>query len=76
MEEKPAKSLENARNELIDSLRENNAENAKRLLQKYDILRSKKDDFCISQHEEDAVAQDDVSFFFCDIPAYAIAWNR
>ncbi|OZC06069.1 ankyrin repeat protein, partial [Onchocerca flexuosa] len=44
MDEKPAKTLETARAELIDSLRENKAENAKRLLQKYDILRSGKDD--------------------------------
>uniref|UniRef100_A0A0R3RID2 ANK_REP_REGION domain-containing protein n=1 Tax=Elaeophora elaphi TaxID=1147741 RepID=A0A0R3RID2_9BILA len=44
MDEKPAKTLETVRTELIESLRKNNAEDAKRLLQKYDTLRSGKDD--------------------------------
>lgn len=44
MDEKPAKTLEMARAELVESLRKNRAEDAKRLLQKYDTLRSGKDD--------------------------------
>lgn len=81
MAEKPVKTLEAARVELVSSLRENKAEDAKRLLQKYDALRSTKDDsgrtaihwaacggcleivqFCVSQKEEDAVAQDDMGW--------------
>uniref|UniRef100_A0A915PDL4 ANK_REP_REGION domain-containing protein n=1 Tax=Setaria digitata TaxID=48799 RepID=A0A915PDL4_9BILA len=44
MDEKPAKTLEMARAELIDSLRQNRADDAKRLLQKYGTLRYAKDD--------------------------------
>lgn len=44
MDEIPTKTLETARTELIESLRKNQAEDAKRLLQKYDTLRSGKDD--------------------------------
>ncbi|EJD76142.1 hypothetical protein LOAG_16844 [Loa loa] len=44
MNGKPAKTLETARVELIESLRKNRAEDAKRLLQKFDTLRSGKDD--------------------------------
>ncbi|VBB30660.1 unnamed protein product [Acanthocheilonema viteae] len=81
MDEKPAKTVETARAELIESLRKNKAEDAKRLLQKYDTLRSGKDDsgriaihwaasggcleivqFCVSQHEDDAIASDDMGW--------------
>ncbi|KAK6101391.1 Ankyrin repeats (3 copies) family protein [Brugia pahangi] len=44
MYEKHTKTLEAARTELVESLRKNKAEDAKRLLQKYDTLRSGKDD--------------------------------
>ncbi|VDK85197.1 unnamed protein product [Litomosoides sigmodontis] len=81
MDEEGGKTLEMAQEELIETLRKNRAEDAKRLLQKYDALRSRKDDsgrtaihwaasggcleivqFCVSQHEDDAVASDDMGW--------------
>ncbi|VDN02949.1 unnamed protein product [Thelazia callipaeda] len=44
MDEKPVKTFDAVRTEFIDLLRHNNAEGAKRLLQKYDSLRTVKDD--------------------------------
>lgn len=44
MDEEGGKTLEMVQEELIETLRKNRAEDAKRLLQKYDMLRSRKDD--------------------------------
>lgn len=50
MDEKPVKTLETVRAELIEALRTNRAEDAKRLLQRYDTLRYERDDVSYYLH--------------------------
>lgn len=65
VEEKPPKTLETARAELIDSLRENKADDAKRLLQKFEALRSKKDDVSFFFQDSTTESLDNFLLIFC-----------